>query len=131
MLLALLTLAARPGEYDIARPFQSTLVQPGQPQPDWEAVAAGLRVRADDVQARINRLRGQMPTHTDPMAELDSAATARGSAGAAVADGDGAGRRYVDRRRDLRAPAPSFNHGALQQPAWSPFGGSAPAFASG
>ena len=129
MLLALLTLAARPGEYDIARPFQSTLVQPGQPAPDWEAVAAGLRARADDVQARINRLRGQMPTHTDPMAELDSAATARGGAGAAGADGGE--RRFVDRRREFRAPAPSFNHGALQQPAWSPFGGSAPAFASG
>jgi len=128
MFLALLTLAARPGEYDIARPFQSTLVQPGQPAPDWEAVAAGLRARADDVQARINRLRGQMPTHTDPMAELDSAATARGGAGAAGADG-GDDRRFVDRRREFRAPAPSFNHGALQQP-WSPFGGGAP-FASG
>ena len=129
MLLALLTLAARPGEYDIARPCPSTLVQPGQPQPDWEAVAAGLRSRADDLQARINRLRGQMPTHTDPMAERDSAATARGGAGAAGADGGE--RRVVDRRRDLRAPAPSCNHGALQQPAWSPFGGSAPACASG
>ena len=125
MILALLTLAARPGEYDIARPFQSTLVQPGQPAPDWEAVAAGLRSRADDVQARINRLRGQMPTHTDPMAELDSAVTPRGGAGVASDDGG------YGRRRDLRAPAPSFNHGALQQPAWSPFGGSAPAFASG
>ena len=69
-MLSLLSLAALPGEYDIARPFQSTLVQPGQPAPDWEAVAAGLRSRADDVQARINRLRGQMPTHTDPMGEL-------------------------------------------------------------
>ena len=55
MLLALLTLAARPGEYDIARPFQSSLVQPGQPAPDWEAVAAGLRSRADDVQARLKK----------------------------------------------------------------------------
>ena len=128
MLLALLTLAARPGEYDIARPFQSTLVQPGQPAPDWRRSPPGC-ARADDVQARINRLRGQMPAHTDPMAELDSAATARGGAGAAGADGGE--RRFVDRRRDRRAPAPSFIHGALQQPAWSPFGGSTPAFASG
>ena len=94
-MLSLLSLAARPGEYDIARPFQSSLVQPGQPAPDWEAVAAGLRSRADDVQARINRLRGQMPTHTDPMAELDSAATPRGGAGVASADGG------YGRRRDL------------------------------
>ena len=98
MLLALLTLAARPGEYDIARPFQSTLVQPGQPAPDWEAVAAGLRSRADDVQARINRLRGQMPTHTDPMAELDSAATPRGGAGVASADGRAAQAAHVAER---------------------------------
>ena len=61
----------------------------------------------------------------DPMAELDSAATPRGGAGVASADGG------YGRRRELRAPAPSFNHGALQQPTWSPFGGSAPAFASG
>ena len=123
MLLALLTLAARPGEYDIARPFQSTLVQPGQPAPDWEAVAAGLRSRADDVQARINRLRGQMPQHTEPISELESAPAPRGGAGGAEGGG---GRRWVDRRRDAGGAPPSWNRGALQQPAWTPFGGGTP-----